>query len=137
LRVFTAMLRFRTNGPSGIYDLTDALRSVVKASGIEEGVAWVSAKGATPALIIASKERVEGVVRCVERLFPAIPHGEPWEHGNAYAHLRSTALSTLKALPVIGGEPSLPRGYGLYFLETRPVQNHLRQVVVQVHGPSQ
>ncbi len=134
MKVFTAILRFRTNGPSGIYDLTDALRSVIKASGIEEGVAWVSAKGATPALLIVRDDAVGEVVRCVEKLFPAIPPGEPWEHGNAYAHLRSTVLSTLKAVPILGGEPSLPQGYGLYFLETRPVQNHLRQVVVQVHG---
>ena len=134
MKVFTAILRFRTNGPSGIYDLTDALRSVIKASSIKEGVAWVSAKGATPALLIVRDDAVGDAVRCVEKLFPAIPFGEPWEHGNAYAHLRSTVLSTLKAVPVLGGEPSLPQGYGLYFLETRPVQNHLRQVVVQVHG---
>ncbi len=134
MKVFTAVLRFRTNGPSGIYDLTDALRSVIKASGVDEGVAWVSAKGATPALLIVRDDAVDDAVRCVERMFPAIPPGEPWEHGNAYAHLRSTALSTLKAVPVLNGEPALPQGYGLYFLETRPVQNHLRQVVVQVHG---
>lgn len=136
MKVFTAVLRFRTNGPSGIYDLTDALESVVKALGVLEGVAWVSAKGATPALIIASKDGVGDVVRCVERLFPAVPEGEPWEHGNAYAHLRSTALSTLKAVPIVGGGLALPPGYGIYFLETRPVQNHLRQVVIQVHASS-
>ncbi len=135
MKVFTAILRFRTNGPSGIYDLTDALRNVIKASAIKEGVAWVSAKGATPALLTVRNDSVEKVVRCVEKLFPAIPPGEPWEHGNAYAHLRSTILSTLKAIPVLNEEPTLPQGYGLYFLETRPVQNHLRQVVVQVHGP--
>lgn len=135
MKVLTAVLRFRTNGPSGIYDLTDALRSVVKASGVLEGVAWASAKGATPALLIVRDDAVGEVVRCVEKMFPAIPPGEPWEHGNAYAHLRSTALSTLKAVPVLNGELALPHGYGLYFLETRPVQNHLREVVIQVHGP--
>ncbi len=134
MKVFTAVLKFRTNGPSGVYDLTEELRSVVKASKVLEGVAWVSAEGATPALILTRCSDVEGVVRFIESLIPAVPEGRPWSHGNAYAHLRSTILSTLKLIPVVNGEALLPRNYCLYFLETRPVYNHLRRVFIQVHG---
>jgi len=134
LRVSSYSVKFRTTGPSGIYDLTQALYDSVRESGVSEGVAWISAKGATPVLLIVPKHAVADVVKCMEAFIPAVPP-VPWMHGNAYAHLRSTVFSTLKAVPVVGGEPALPEGYGLFFIETRPVHNHEREVIIQVHGP--
>ncbi len=134
MRVSSYSVRFRTTGPSGIYDLTQALYNIVRESGVSEGIAWISAKGATPVLLIFPKHLVAEAIRCMEAFIPAVPP-TPWMHGNAYAHLRSTVFSTLKAVPVIEGRLALPEGYGLFFIETRPVHNHEREVIIQVHGP--
>jgi len=107
----------------------DVSGSVAEAAeGCRSGVARVFSKGSTSALVLAPPEALDEISEALSRLIPV----EKWRHGNAYAHLRSTLLSTVRIIPIENGRPLIPLGYRLYLLETRPVQSHRREVVVEV-----
>ena len=130
MRVCSEVVEVRTFGPMKLFDITTLVNDVVRRCGVSEGLAWVCVKGATPALILCEESRCEEVVEAITRLIPF----SGWRHGNAYAHLISTTLSTSIAVPVEGSRLVLAEGYSIKLLETRSVYNHRRQIVVQVHG---
>lgn len=130
MKVYLSKLRIRTYGPTVFFPIKELIENVVKESSVKVGLAWISVKGATPALVITNEDVANELGRCLKYLIPL----SGWRHGNAYAHLRSTVLSTSKVVPVINGRLDLPEDYEIYLLENRSVYNHIREVEVQIHG---
>ena len=130
MRVCSEIVEVRTHGPMKLFDVTEPLLEAVSRCGVSEGVAWLSVKGATPALILCEESECGEIVEAVTRLIPFTG----WRHGNAYAHLASTVLSTSIPIAIEGSRPIIPPGYRIKLLETRSVYNHRRQIVIQIHG---
>ncbi|MEM0088011.1 MAG: YjbQ family protein [Thermofilum sp.] len=117
-----------TYGPNKLFDITDRVSELAK--GVEEGVVLLQAVGSTGALILLPRRRdvVEAFERDLWDLVPTLG----WKHpGNAYAHLRSTLIGTLLALPVAGGSIPLEES-GIFFLENQPALNRRRVIVAAV-----
>jgi len=130
LKVFIVKLRFKTYGPMNYFPLRAIIEERIAVSRIHRGVITLHARGATPALLITKEEDLRFVDEALKKLIPVVG----WAHGNAYAHLRSTIASTVKTLIIDGGKLALPKGYEVYFLETRPVYNHEREMHMYIRG---
>jgi len=126
LKVFSRVVRLRTYGPMKFFDITPAVAEASRRC--SSGVARVFSKGSTSALVLAPPEALDELSSVLSRLIPVAG----WRHGNAYAHLRSTTLSTVRYIPVGRGRVLIPNSYRLYLLETRPVLNHWREVVIEL-----
>lgn len=130
LKVCSSVVELRSYGPLKLFDVTDEVENVVKECRVGMGIARVDVVGATPALLLLEESRAEDVVRVLTKLVPL----SGWRHGNAYAHLISTAVTTSLALAIEGGELVLPQGCRIFLLETRPVYNHRRLLNIEVVG---
>jgi len=119
-----------TYGPMSYFPIRRIVEEEIRKSGVKEGLVTVHAKGATPAIIVSKRDEIEKVDEAIRRIVPTLG----WKHGNAYAHLRSTLLSTVKTLIVSSGELTLPTDYEIFFLETRFVYNHRRQLHFYIRG---
>ncbi len=124
MRVIRETFEFRTNGPMKYYDLTGLLRSVIVEHSVSEGLIHVHAVGATPGLVLLPGEHVDDFNDLLVRIIPVTG----WRHGNAYAHLRSTLMGTHLVIGVYESQLWIPRGYHVYYVETRPVHNHRRRI---------
>lgn len=129
MKVYSKIVEVKTYGPIVLHSITSILIDAIRESGIREGVMWVSVEGATPALLMLSKGIEKNFLEFVTRFIPLTG----WRHGNAYAHLISTIFSTNLVIPIIDGFPVISDNE-VYLLETRSVYNHVRRIVLQVHG---
>jgi secondary thiamine-phosphate synthase enzyme len=112
MAVHGGLLRMSTAGNGAITDLTQGVRSIVRRSGVETGVAVVFAVGSTVAVTTMEYEPggVADLQALLDRLVPAA--GE-YEHNvrnhdtNAHAHLRAAIVGPSESVPVVGGRLGL------------------------------
>ena len=112
MAVHGGLLRLSTPGDGAIVDLTEGVRSVVRRSDVQTGVAVVFAVGSTVA--VTTMEYEPGGVADLQALFDRlIPPGAEYEHNvrnndtNAHAHLRASLVGPSESVPVVGGELGL------------------------------
>jgi secondary thiamine-phosphate synthase enzyme len=106
------LLRLSTPGNGAIVDLTEGVRSIVRRSQVQTGVAMVFVVGSTVAVTTMEYEPggVADLQALLDRLVPAV--GE-YEHNarnhdtNAHAHLRASIIGPSESVPVVGGELGL------------------------------
>jgi secondary thiamine-phosphate synthase enzyme len=110
--VHGGLLRLSTPGDGAIVDLTEGVRSVVRRSDVQTGVAVVFAVGSTVA--VTTMEYEPGGVADLQALLDRlIPPGGEYEHNvrnndtNAHAHLRASLVGPSESVPVVGGELGL------------------------------
>ena len=118
---------FITYGPNKLFDVTEHVGEV--AAKVKRGFVAVLCKGSTGALLVLPREKevVEEYERGLWNIVPV--YG--WRHpGNAYAHLRSTLIGTSMLVAVKKGEPILPEGSGVFFLENQAVNARRRKIVL-------
>ena len=110
--VHGGVLRLSTPGHGAIVDLTEGVRSIVRRSEVQAGVATVFAVGSTVAVTTMEYEPggVADLRALLDRLVPA---EAPYEHNarnhdtNAHAHLRASIIGPSESVPVVGGELGL------------------------------
>jgi secondary thiamine-phosphate synthase enzyme len=110
--VHGGLLRLGTRGDGAIVDLTEGVRSVVRRSEVQTGVAVVFAVGSTVAVTTMEYEPggVADLQGLLDRLIPA---DRRYEHNvrnndtNAHAHLRASVIGPSESVPVVGGELGL------------------------------
>jgi len=113
--VHGGLLRTSTPGDGAIVDLTEGVRSIVRRSEVESGVAVVFAIGATVGVTTMEYEPggVADLQALLGRLIPADAPGGAYEHNvrnhdtNAHAHLRAAVMGPSESIPVVGGELGL------------------------------
>ena len=112
MAVHGGLLRLSTPGDGAIVDLTEGVRSVVRRSDVQTGVAVVFAVGSTVA--ITTMEYEPGGVADLQALLDRlIPREAEYEHNvrnndtNAHAHLRASLVGPSESVPVVGGELGL------------------------------
>ena len=101
-------LRFDTRGDGDVVDLTGGVESVVRQSGIEDGIVSVFVPGSTAA--VTTMEYEPGGVRDLrEALDRLIPREGDYEHNrlnhdtNSHAHIRAAIVGPSETLPLVRG----------------------------------
>ena len=106
------------------FDITSHIEML--SSNVKEGIAIVHVKGATPGLLFTSSPESE-----IDSLLSFIvPLDREYEHGNAYAHLRSTILSTTVVIPINNGKP-ITGARRVYILEIEP-KIRSREIIITI-----
>lgn len=123
----------------GTYEITDAVQSAVRASGVREGLCTVFIHHTSASLIIT--ENADAVVRRDLDAFLArlVPDGDPlFRHvdegpDDMPSHVRSVLTQTSLGIPVANGRSDLGTWQGIFVWEHRTAP-HTRRVSVVVVG---
>jgi secondary thiamine-phosphate synthase enzyme len=128
------MLRLQTSGHGEVVDITDGVRSIVKASGVERGTVTAFVTGSTAAITTMEYEPggVQDLTEALERLVPAsgdYAHNRLNHDTNAYAHMRAALLGASESVPVVGGKLVLGTWQQIVLLD---FDDHARERTVTV-----
>ncbi len=113
-------LKIATDQRETLVDITSQVSTYVKDSGVENGLVFLYAQGATAALMIQENwdDSVQNDV--ITLLKNIIPQGV-WEHdqqdGNGDAHLKSGLVGPSETIPIINGKLGLSRWQNIFFCE--------------------
>ena len=105
---------------NGLYDITDHVKTVLKNSGVENGLLNVYVQGATAGIMIQENwdDSVQhDVVALLNRLIPA----GVWEHdaqdNNGDSHLKAGITGPSETIPVIGSKLGLSTWQNIFLCE--------------------
>ncbi len=134
--VFTDYLWFNTKQRQECVRITDEVAALVKKSGVNEGVALVSAMHITAGVYVNDWEGglIEDFRVWLEKLAPA---GLPYKHhqtgeDNADAHLKRTIMGHQVTLPITRGELDLGPWEQVFYAEFDGRRK--KRVVVKIMG---
>ena len=118
-RTFTGEVALRTSRQSELVEITADVEKAVAASGIADGVCYLSVPHTTAGVIVNENDD-PAVARDIEAtLNRLVPRGAAYEHleGNADAHVKS-ALTGVSAMVFLErGKLALGRWQGIFFCE--------------------
>jgi len=131
-------LEIPTRG-KGTVDITEAVRQLVAASGLQEGTVAVFVRHTSCSLVIM--ENADPSARCdLHEFFDRlVPEETPWfQHtcegpDDMPGHIRMALTSTSETIPVSGGRMLLGTWQGLFLFEHRQAP-HQREVLVTSLG---
>ena len=136
MTVFTDYLWLKTAKKQEFVRITDDVASIVKKSGVQEGMALVSAMHITAGVYVNDWE--EGLIQdfqsWLEKLAPARPDYRHHQTGedNADAHLKRTIMGHQVILPITGGQLDLGPWEQVFYAEFDGRRK--KRVVVKVMG---
>ena len=136
MNVHTDYLWFNTRQRQEIVRMTDEVASIVKTSGVREGMVLVSAMHITAAVYVNDWETglISDIQAWLEKLAPA---GLDYQHhrtgeDNADAHLKRTILGHQVILPITDGTLDLGPWEQLFYAEFDGRRR--KRVIVKVMG---
>ncbi|MDG4554073.1 MAG: secondary thiamine-phosphate synthase enzyme YjbQ [Candidatus Competibacter sp.] len=113
-------LRLSTRQAQELLDITEQVRTVVRDSGVANGLVNVYAQGATAAIMIQENWDASVPTDVVNLLRKLIPPGV-WLHdqqdGNGDAHLKAGLVGPSETIPIIDGKLGLSTWQGIFFCE--------------------
>jgi secondary thiamine-phosphate synthase enzyme len=123
----------------GLNEITEAVRRVVRAAAVREGLCTVFVRHTSASLVI--QENADPTVQRDLEAFLSrlVPDGDSLflhtDEGpdDMPAHMKAALLKTSEQIPVRGGDLALGTWQGLYVWEHR-TRSHRREVVVHVLG---
>lgn len=125
-------IEVRTNAREELVDITDRVRALVEASGVDEGLCVVWSTHTTAGLTV-NESADPAVARDIEAwLQESAPRGPGYRHaeGNADSHIKTTLVGPGLTLIVSGGRLHLGRWQGIFLCEFDGPRT--RRVVVRV-----
>jgi secondary thiamine-phosphate synthase enzyme len=130
-------IRVSTTG-RGFFDVTEQVRAVVAASGVETGLCTIFLRHTSASLVIqenADPAVLRDLARWMERLAPEDATYEHDDEGpdDMPGHLRSAVTRSSESIPITAGALALGTWQALYVWEHRRAA-HRREIVVHVHG---
>ena len=136
MKSHTAYLTFRTQKRKEIVPITDEVERIISASGIEEGLALVSAMHITASVIVQDEESGlwQDIMEWVEKVAPENPkylHHRTGED-NGDAHLKNLLLHHQVMLPITNGKIDFGPWQRLFYVEFDGQRN--KRVLVKVIG---
>jgi secondary thiamine-phosphate synthase enzyme len=145
-KVFSQTLQVETRDAPEFVDLTDAVRGVVEASGVENGQVLVFSRHTTASIVINEYEPLllKDMEHFLERCAPKdtyYGHNDfairtvsmrPNECPNGHSHCQHLMLGTSETIPLIDGQPALGEFQRIFLVELDMPKP--RQVVFQVTG---
>jgi len=131
-------LHARTHG-KGLYEITGEVQSVVRTSGIQEGLCTIMIQHTSASLTIQENADPSARHDLGEWLDRHVPEGDPHFTHTAEgpddmpSHIKAALTSTTLSIPVAGGRLALGTWQGIYVWEHRR-RGHTRHCVVHVGG---
>jgi secondary thiamine-phosphate synthase enzyme len=122
----------------GLYDITQEIASIVRASGVSTGLCTIFVQHTSCSLVI-QENADPSVRRDMERWISRLaPEGSDYEHDaegpdDMPSHLRSVVTKTSETIPITRGALALGTWQAVYLWEHRRV-HHTRNIVVHVMG---
>jgi secondary thiamine-phosphate synthase enzyme len=123
----------------GLNEMTGAVRDVVRASGVRDGLCTVFVRHTSASLVI-QENADPAVQRDLEAfLGRLVPDGDPlFTHvaegpDDMPSHVKAALTRTSESIPVVAGDLALGTWQGIYVWEHRRGRRH-RDVVVHVSG---
>ncbi|VVB89946.1 Uncharacterised protein [uncultured archaeon] len=110
----------RTTARTELIDITDLVRTVLKESGIKDGICVISTRHTTSGIIVNENERglKNDILDMLEAL---VPENKSYAHNsidnNAGAHLRAVLLGMSETIPVEDGHLVLGTWQSIFFVE--------------------
>lgn len=131
-------IKLSTSGYCDIKDITSEVASILKKSGLKQGICCVAAVGSTAA--ISTIEYEPGLLKDIPQFLEYIlPSGVPYEHdktwgdGNGFSHLRSFLMKSSVTVPFDSGRLDLGTWQQIVFLDFDNRSRH-REIIVQLVG---
>lgn len=130
-------LQIMTRAEGDIIDLTPQITSIVRESGISEGMVSVFITGSTAA--VTTIEYEPGVLSDLNRALSVVApdeisyaHDSRWGDGNGRSHVKASIIGPSLTIPVGGGEPLLGTWQQVVLLELDVRRGRNRTVIVTV-----
>jgi secondary thiamine-phosphate synthase enzyme len=131
-------ISIKTEGFSDIKDITSKVRSIVRKSGIRDGLVHVFVAGSTASVSTIEYEPalVQDMRDQLEKFAPSTMHtrhSQTWGDDNGFSHIRATFMGPGLTVPVSNGELILGTWQQIVVIDhdNRP---RTRRVFVQVMG---
>lgn len=135
---YSSFIEIDTNGFSDVVDITRRVETLVRSSGIAEGLVSVFVVGSTATVTTIEFENgvVEDLKEAIERLAPrdiSYRHDKKWGDGNGFSHVRAALMKPGITVPIISGAMALGTWQQIVLIDfdNRPRQ---RRVAVQIIG---
>ncbi|MCU7842955.1 MAG: secondary thiamine-phosphate synthase enzyme YjbQ [Candidatus Thiodiazotropha sp. (ex Monitilora ramsayi)] len=113
-------IHLETHARETLVDITQQVESVVRTSGIRQGIVSVYAQGATAAVMIQENWDESVQTDVINLLRKMIPQGV-WLHdaqdGNGDAHLKAGLVGPSETVPLVDGVMGLSRWQNIFFCE--------------------
>lgn len=136
MKVYTEYLTFNTKKQYEMVHITAQVEAVVRKSGVEDGLCFVSPMHITAAIYVNDHESglIEDISAWLEKLAPRLPGYKHHQTGedNADAHLKALLLHHETTLPVTEGRLDLGTWQRVFYAEfdgQRP-----KRVIIKVMG---
>ena len=112
-------LSVRTTRRNEMVDITPAVRKVVEASGVENGLCCVFVPHTTAAVTVNERADPDVPRDIVATLSAIVPPDRPYRHaeGNSDAHVKTTLVGSAETLFVAGGDLVLGTWQAVFFCE--------------------
>jgi secondary thiamine-phosphate synthase enzyme len=136
MQSYTKYLTFRTQKRKEVVPITDEVERIIHASGIQEGLALVSAMHITASVIVQDEESGlwQDMMEWVEKVAPEDPNYRHHHTGedNADAHLKNLLLHHQVVLPITKGRIDFGPWQRLFYVEFDGQRS--KRVIVKVIG---
>lgn len=114
------IIRLKTRQQNELVDITQAVKEIVKRSGVQNGLVALYAQGATAAMMIQENwdESVpKDVIHLLKKLIPAGVWLHDQQDNNGDAHLKAGLVGPSETIPIIDSALGLSRWQGIFFCE--------------------
>ena len=136
MKSHTEYLVFETRKRREMVHITDQVEQIVRRSGVEDGLCFVSPMHITAAVYVNDHESglIEDIGKWLEELAPARPDYKHHQTGedNGDAHLKSLLLHHETTLPVTNGKLDLGTWQRVFYAEFDGQRR--KRVIVKVLG---
>ena len=136
--VRTSSIQLSSRGHADMHDLTARLSSLIRESGVQDGLAALFTPSSTSALTTIEFESgaLEDLRRALDEIAPPgrdYRHNLRWNDGNGHSHLRAALLGPSLTIPIVKGAPCLGQWQQVLFVDF-DVRPRERRIIVQIIG---
>jgi len=136
MKVYTEYLTFKTRARCEMVHITPEVDSIVRKSGVDDGLCFVSPMHITAAIYVNDNESglIDDINQWLEHLAPRNPNYRHHHTGedNADAHLKALLLHHETTLPVTNGRLDLGTWQRIFYAEFDGQRS--KRVIVKVLG---
>jgi len=135
MKLFQKDFRVNTRSRTEAIDITDRVESVIRESGIQDGVVTIYCPHTTAGITInenADRTVMQDLLSTLDRLIPRGGSGYRHLEGNSDAHCKSSLVGCSCEVLIHNGALHLGTWQGVFFCEFDGPRS--RRVVVQLRG---
>ncbi len=138
MTVTTKAIELQTRGNGDMHDITQAVSSAVRETGLRDGTVTIFCPSSTSALTTIEYE--SGCISDLQRLFDEIvdparhyAHNARWGDGNGHSHVRAALLGPSITVPFVDGRLTLGTWQQIIYVDFDN-RSRQRRLVAQVMG---